>query len=111
MKLYHNNYTEHDNISYVREHICSTGTFRCELVLLGPGEGLSTRVHRLKDEVCFLLEGKLDAVVDGKSITLGMEDILHIGQGEIHSLQNPYDRMAKMILISTEMKHSDTVEL
>ena len=111
MKLYHNDYTEYESIGYVRDHICSTRDFRCELILLGPGESLTPRVHRIKDEVCFLLEGKLDAQVDGKCITLRPEDVLHIGQGEIHSLQNSYDRMAKMILISTEMNHSDTVEL
>ena len=111
MKLYHNDYTEYENIGYVRDHICSTRDFRCELILLAPGENLTPRVHRLKDEVCFLLEGKMDAVVDGKKITLGMEDVLHIGQGEIHALQNPYEQIAKMILISTEINHSDTVEL
>ncbi|GEM_PF-6025309 len=111
MKLYRNHYTEYENKSFIRDHICATGDFRCELILLGPGESLTPRVHRLKDEVCFLLEGEMDAVVDGKSITLQPEDVLHIGKGEIHSLQNPYSRMAKMILISTELSHSDTVEL
>lgn len=111
MRLYHKDFTEHKRIGFIRDHVCSTRDFRCEMILLGPGQGLSPRVHRLKDEVCFLLEGRLDFLIGEKIVTLESGDVLQIERGEIHSVRNDCDRMAQMILISTEMSLSDTVEL
>ncbi len=67
------------------------------LVQFQPGQNFQAHHHNIMEENFFVLEGKVDIVVDGVCHTLEAGDFIHIGPGEVHYVNNAYDKPMKMV--------------
>ncbi len=67
------------------------------LVRFNPGEDFQAHYHNVMEENFYILEGKVDIVVDGKVNTLSAGDMIHIEPGEVHYVKNAYDAPMKMV--------------
>jgi quercetin dioxygenase-like cupin family protein len=67
------------------------------LVAFQPGQDFQGHYHNVMEEDFFVLEGKVDVIVDEKVNTLVAGDFIHIEPGEVHYVRNSYDEPVKMI--------------
>ena len=67
--------------------------------------------HNVMEENFFILEGKIDIVVDGKVNTLSAGDLIHIEPSEVHYCINNYDVPVKMISTLAPYQEVDKVEV
>ena len=61
------------------------------------------------EEDFFILEGKVDIIVDGKKNVLSAGDLIHIEPGEIHYVKNAYDEPVKMVSTLAPYQEVDKV--
>ena len=80
------------------------------LVRFLPGEDFRAHFHNVMEENFFILEGKVDIVVDGKVNTLSAGDLIHIEPGEVHYVKNSYDTPVKMVSTLAPFQEVDKVE-
>ena len=81
------------------------------LVQFQPGEDFTAHYHNVMEEDFFILEGKVDIVVDGVVSTLEPGQFIHIEPGEIHYVKNAYDAPVKMVSTLAPFQESDKVEV
>ena len=67
--------------------------------------------HNIMEENFYILEGKVDIVVDGNVNTLTAGQFIHIEPGEIHYVINNYDRPIKMVSTLAPYQAVDKVEV
>ncbi|WP_019133804.1 cupin domain-containing protein [Kallipyga massiliensis] len=67
------------------------------LVQFMPGQDFQNHKHNIMEENFFILEGKVDIVVDGETLTLEKGDFIHIEPNETHYVTNRYDEPVVMI--------------
>lgn len=80
------------------------------LVRFLPGEDFQAHYHNVMEENFYILEGKVDIVVDGKVNTLSAGDMIHIEPGEVHYVKNAYDAPMKMVSTLAPFQEVDKVE-
>ena len=76
-----------------------------------PGEDFQAHYHNVMEENFFILEGKVDIVVDGKKNTLSIGDFIHIEPGEVHYVKNAYDAPVKMVSALAPFHEVDKVSV
>ena len=76
-----------------------------------PGEDFQAHYHNVMEENFFILEGKVDIVVDGKKNTLSTGDFIHIEPGEVHYVKNAYDAPVKMVSALAPFQEVDKVSV
>ena len=76
-----------------------------------PGEDFQAHYHNVMEENFFILEGKVDIVVDGKNNTLSVGDFIHIEPGEVHYVKNAYDAPVKMVSALSPFQEVDKVSV
>lgn len=81
------------------------------LVRFKPGEDFQAHYHNVMEENFYILEGKVDIVVDGKVNTLSAGDMIHIEPGEVHYVKNAYDAPMKMVSTLAPYQEVDKVEV
>lgn len=81
------------------------------VVQFQPGEDFKAHYHNIMEENFFILEGKIDIVVDGVVHHLQAGDFIHIEPGEIHYCFNPYDKPIKMISTLAPFQEVDKVDV
>ncbi len=81
------------------------------LVRFNPGEDFQAHYHNVMEENFYILEGKVDIVVDGKVNTLSAGDMIHIEPGEVHYVKNAYDAPMKMVSTLAPYQEFDKVKL
>lgn len=81
------------------------------LVRFLPGEDFQAHYHNVMEENFYILEGKVDIVVDGKVNTLSAGDMIHIEPGEVHYVKNAYDAPMKMVSTLAPFQEVDKVEV
>ena len=81
------------------------------LVRFNPGEDFQAHYHNVMEENFYILEGKVDIVVDGKVNTLSAGDMLHIEPGEVHYVKNAYDAPMKMVSTLAPYQEVDKVNV
>lgn len=81
------------------------------LVRFNPGEDFQAHYHNIMEENFFILEGKIDIVVDGVKHTLGPGELIHIEPGEVHYCVNAYDKPIKMISTLAPYQEVDKVNV
>ena len=81
------------------------------LVQFQPGEDFRAHYHNVMEENFFILEGRVDVVVDGVVHQLGVGDLIHIGPGEVHYVKNAYDEPVKMVSTLAPYQEVDKVEV
>ena len=62
------------------------------IVQFMPGQDFTAHYHNVMEENFFILEGKIDIVVDGKVNTLSAGDLIHIEPSEVHYCINNHRR-------------------
>ncbi|MCI9428508.1 MAG: cupin domain-containing protein [Lachnospiraceae bacterium] len=67
------------------------------LVQFQPGQEFQAHYHQIMEENFFILNGKVDIVVDGEIHTLSAGQLIHIDPMEVHYVANPYEEPVKMI--------------
>ena len=81
------------------------------LVRFNPGQDFRAHYHNIMEENFFILEGKIDIVVDGVVHTLSEGDFIHIGPNEVHYCRNAYDKPVKMISTLAPFQEKDKTEV
>ena len=81
------------------------------VVRFNPGEDFQAHYHNVMEENFFVLEGRIDIVVDGVKHTLGPGDFIHIEPGEVHYCVNSYDAPIKMISTLAPFQEVDKVNV
>ena len=79
------------------------------LVRFLPGEDFQAHYHNVMEEDFFILEGKVDIIVDGKKNVLSAGDLIHIEPGEVHYVKNAYDVPVKMVSTLAPFQEVDKV--
>ncbi len=67
-----------------------------------PGQSVDTHKHDIAFETFYILEGKIDFVVNNKKFTLEKGDCITIEPKENHSQNNPYNKDAKLLYFGIE---------
>lgn len=73
------------------------GQFTVWLGAVSPGDGVPPHRHEREDEVLFLLEGSLEAAVDGHRLIAGPQDLLYFPAGKVHSFRNPGPEVTRIL--------------
>lgn len=81
------------------------------LVQFQPGEDFKAHRHDVMEENFFILEGRVDIVVDGTVHTLTPGQLIHIEPGEVHYVKNPYGAPVKMVSTLAPFQEQDKVEI
>ena len=69
------------------------------------------RMNNVMEENFYILEGKVDIVVDGVCHTLTEGDFIHIEPGEVHYVKNAYDQQIKMVSTLAPFQEVDKVNV
>lgn len=75
------------------------------------GQDFKAHYHEKMEENFFILQGKVDIVVDGTVHTLTVGDYIHIEPGETHHVRNPYGGTVKMVSALAPYAEKDKVEV
>lgn len=81
------------------------------LVRFNPGQDFPAHYHNVMEENFFILEGKVDIVVDGVLHVLSVGDFIHIEPGEVHYVKNDYDEPVKMVSTLAPFMSEDKQEV
>lgn len=81
------------------------------IVQFMPGQDFTAHYHNIMEENFYILEGKIDIVVDGKVNTLSKGDFIHIEPKEVHYCINKYDQKVVMISTLAPYQEVDKVEV
>ena len=81
------------------------------LVRLNPGQDFKAHYHNVMEENFYILEGKIDIVVDGVVNKLEAGQMIHIEPGEIHYCINSYDEPMKMVSTLAPYQEVDKVDV
>jgi len=71
--------------------------FLTKMIQVNPGQKLSVQSHNHRSEHWVVLEGKAKVVLEGKEHILSPGHSVDIAIKAIHSLQNPYDEILKIV--------------
>ena len=71
--------------------------FLTKMIQVNPGQKLSVQSHNHRSEHWVVLEGTAKVVLEGKEHILSPGHSVDIAVKEIHSLQNPYDEILKIV--------------
>ena len=66
---------------------------------IDPGAGLALHIHPNYEEATLVLEGNIEAVLEGETRILGPGDLLLAPAGAEHTITNQSDRPAKLLAI------------
>ena len=64
-----------------------------------PGAGLSVHIHPDYEEATLVMEGEIEAVLEGETRTLGPGDVLLAPAGAKHTITNQSEEPAKVLAI------------
>lgn len=81
------------------------------LVVFNPGEDFQAHKHEIMEENFYILEGKIDIVVDGKKHVLSKGDFINIEPNEEHYVINPYNESVKMVSVLGPHQEVDKIEV
>ena len=81
------------------------------LVRFRPGDDFQAHYHNVMEEDFYIIEGKVDIVVDGVKKTLGPGELIHIEPGEVHYVINTYDAPVKMVSTLAPFQEVDKVNV
>ena len=71
------------------------------LVRFRPGEDFQAHYHNIMEEDFFILEGKVDIVVDVVRHLLGVVDLIHIEHAVFHFIYTSYIKPEKLLSLLT----------
>ena len=71
--------------------------FLTKMIQVNPGQKLSVQSHNHRSEHWVVLEGTAKVVLEGKEHILSPGHSVDIAVKEIHSLQNPYSEVLKIV--------------
>ncbi len=71
--------------------------FLTKMIQVNPGQKLSVQSHNHRSEHWVVLEGTAKVLLEGKEHILSPGHSVDIAVKEIHSLQNPYDEVLKIV--------------
>ena len=66
---------------------------------IDPGAGLALHIHPDYEEVTLVVEGNIEAVLEGEARILGPGDLLLAPAGAKHTITNQSDKPAKVLAI------------
>lgn len=89
---------------------CKSGHLSVIEERVPPGAEEASHYHRKSHQVFFVLEGTVSFTLGKQHYDLEPGDSLEVPAGKIHSLVNPGDEAAFVLVISTPESHSDRVD-
>ncbi len=81
------------------------------LVQFQAGQDFAAHYHNIMEENFYILEGKVDIIVDGVVNTLEPGQFIHIEPGEIHYVLNRYDKPVKMVSTLAPFQVKDKIDV
>lgn len=91
--------------------ITSDDSFTVSVLSLKPGQMEGCHVHRIMNELFYVLSGKTDFIVNKIRYTLEAGQMIYLETGDIHYQENVYHEEAKMLLVKTKLNINDYTEL
>jgi quercetin dioxygenase-like cupin family protein len=86
-----------DSLSYLVTGAESGGAYFIFEVLVPPGGGVPSHIHRREDESFYLLEGTLTVDADGRRYKASAGDFIHLPRGKAQCFRNQGDVNVKMV--------------
>jgi quercetin dioxygenase-like cupin family protein len=80
------------------------------VVQFQPGQNFKAHHHDIMEENFYILEGKVDIVVNKTVYTLSKGDFIHIEPKQVHFVNNRYDHVVKMISVLGPHQDVDKIE-
>lgn len=65
----------------------------------GPDSFVPTHVHETQDEILYMLEGKMEFELEGRTITAGPDATVTLPMGIPHSLHNRSGKLARALVV------------
>ncbi len=81
------------------------------IVQFPPGSDFKAHYHNIMEENFYVMEGKIDIVVDGITKTLTKGQYIHVEPEESHYLINNSGQMARLVATLAPYQPSDKVEI
>jgi quercetin dioxygenase-like cupin family protein len=81
------------------------------VVVLQAGQDFRDHLHNIMEENFFILEGELEFIVDGNTLTARAGDLVHVEPGEAHYLKNTSNAPAKAVFALAPFQEKDKVDL
>lgn len=81
------------------------------IVQFPPKTDFRAHYHEIMEENFYILEGKIDIVVDNVLYTLTEGQFIHIEPKEVHYVKNPYDKTARMVSTLAPFVEVDKIEV
>ena len=97
-----------DNMNF--RHVIYTGK-HSQLVLmrLRPHEDIGEETHTTSDQILFIVEGKGEAMLDGKVTEIVKHSVVYVPAGTRHNITNTNDEDLKLYTIYAPSVHADGV--
>lgn len=80
------------------------------IVQFPPNTDFQSHLHEIMEENFYILEGKIDIIVDNILYTLTEGQFIHIEPNESHYVRNPYDKVARMVSTLAPYIEKDKIE-
>lgn len=81
------------------------------IVQFQPNQDFQNHYHSIMEENFYILEGKVDVVIDEVVYTLKKGDFIHIEPNENHYVANPYDEPVKMVSTLAPHQEKDKTDI
>lgn len=81
------------------------------LMRLNPGQAFPAHYHNEMEENFFVLEGAVEATVDGAKHTLSAGQMLHVEPRETHALLNAGDKPVTLVAALAPYRERDKVDV
>ena len=83
-----------------------TGTHEQVVVMtLPPGEEIGEEVHPATDQLLVFVDGRADAILEGKATAVGPNDLVFVHAGTRHNFVNAGDGPLRLITVYAPPQH------
>ena len=97
MKIWDRKISELNMDQSKQELLSAEGGYTISLICFDRGQIERRHVHRIINEVFFVLGGRIDIIVDDCRYTLESGQMVYLEAGDIHSLENVYQEEARLL--------------
>jgi quercetin dioxygenase-like cupin family protein len=76
-------------------------------LIFAPGDGFGFHEHPSQEEVLYVIDGSLEAWIEGEKKTIGSGDTMYLPAGTVHACFNVTDQPTKVFVLLTPVIESE----